>query len=257
MATAISADGSPRSNRIFGIAVVLAILGLAGAGAAVWLGLARGPVRGFATYDGLAVAKDLAFALFPIVAAVIARRQPDNRYWVLLAAAGFLDISFPTPYTAFGVSHHGSLPAAPLAAWLSTWPSFVGSATAAPGLLLFPTRPVPSRRWRWLGVLIAVNLVLSVLVGSITPGPVGSGPGAPDNPLGLTALSGPLNVVGFVVFVGATVLALVALASLLIRLRVVRGDERQQLKWFLTFVILLPLSFAIGLIFTALNVHGP
>ena len=104
--------------RIFAVAVVLAIVGVAEAGAAVWLGLARGPVRGFMPYDGIAVAKDLAFALFLVMAAVIARRQPRNRYWMLLAAAGSLDISFPSQYTAFGVSHGGSLPAIPLVAWL-------------------------------------------------------------------------------------------------------------------------------------------
>jgi hypothetical protein len=43
-----------------------------------------------------------------------------------------------------------------------------------------------------------------------------------------------------------------------IRLRAARGDERQQLKWFLALVALLPLSFAISVVFSTLNlVQGP
>ncbi len=257
MATARSVGNEPRSDHVFTIAVVLAILGVAETSAALWLGLARGPVRGFASYDGLSLAKDLAFALFPIVGAVIARRQPGNRYWVLLAIAGILDISFPTQYTAFGVSRGGWLPAIPIAAWLTVWTPFVGTATAAPGLLLFPTGRLPSRRWRLLGAAIALNIVLTFVVGAITPGPVGSGPGSPDNPLGVVALQGATNVLGYGTFILTTVLTLIALASLVIRLRLARGDERQQLKWFLAFVILLPLSFAISAVIGTLNVQSP
>src|SRR5258708_12644143 len=104
MATARSVGNEPRSDHVFTIAVVLAILGVAETSAALWLGLARGPVRGFASYDGLSLAKDLAFALFPIVGAVIARRQPCNRYWGLLAIPGLLAISSPTPYPPFSLS---------------------------------------------------------------------------------------------------------------------------------------------------------
>src|SRR5258708_13483962 len=132
MATARSVGNEPRSDHVFTIAVVLAILGVAETSAALWLGLARGPVRGFASYDGLSLAKDLAFALFPIVGAVIARRQPGNRYWVLLAIAGILHISFPTQYTAFGVRPRGWLPAIPIAAWLTALTPFWGTPTAAP-----------------------------------------------------------------------------------------------------------------------------
>jgi signal transduction histidine kinase len=258
MAAASSVEGGPHSNRIFGSAVILAILGVAEASAAVWFGLARGAVRGFEPYNGLSVGHDIAFALFLIVAAVIARRQPRNRYWVLLAAAGILNISFPAQYTAFAVSHARSLPAIPLAAWLTDWTPFVGGATAAPGLLLFPTGRLPSRRWRLVGAAIAVNVVLTFVVGAVTPGPVGSGPGSPDNPLGIVALQGlPLNVLGFGTVIATTALALIALASVVIRLRASRGDERQQLKWFLALVCLLPLSFGLSLVFYALNVQEP
>ena len=257
MATYRSAEAEPRSNRIFGIALGLAILGVAEAGAAVWLGVARGPVRGFLPYDGLAVAKDLAFAPFLIVAAVIARRQPRNRYWVLLAAAGFLNITFLYQYTAFGVSHPGMLPAIPLAAWMSDWTGPIGTATASLGLLLFPSGRLPSRKWRWLGALIALDVGIGFTVGAFYPGPVGSGPGSPDNPLGITALRDPLAVLGFGSFILTTALTLVALASLVLRLRAARGDERQQLKWFLALVCLLPLSFLLSAIFGTLNIASP
>jgi hypothetical protein len=113
----------------------------------------------------------LAFAPFVIVAAVIARRQPRNRYWMLLAAASVLNVSFPAQYTAFAAGHGGSLPAVPLAAWATTWTPFVGSATAAPGMLLSPTGRLPSRRWRWLGALIALDIVSSFSSVLSHPGP--------------------------------------------------------------------------------------
>jgi hypothetical protein len=87
MGTAKPAKRS-RSSVGFRIAVGLAVVGLGEAAGAVWLGLAHGDVKGFTVYSSGQVASDLAFAPFPVMAAVIARQQPHNRYWVLLALGG-------------------------------------------------------------------------------------------------------------------------------------------------------------------------
>jgi hypothetical protein len=65
----------------------------------------------------------------------------------------------------------------------------------------------------------------------LTPGPVSSDLAA--NPLGIQAIEGLLQLFQTIAGVAAPVLAL---ASLVLRFRRARGEERQQLKWF-TFAV--------------------
>jgi signal transduction histidine kinase len=257
MGTGTPAKGWWQSSLAFRFAVGLAVIGLGEAIGAVWLGLAHGDVKGFTLYSSGQVANDLAFAPFPVMAAVIARQQPRNRYWVLLALAGLLDISLPYQYTAFATRYPGSLPLVPFAAWLSNWTGIVGTATAALGVLWFPTGHLPSRRWRWLAALIALNIAIGFIGAGFAPGPVGTGPGSPDNPLGISALQGGLWWLDFSSYMLSIVLLLVALGSLVFRLRRATGDERQQLKWFASLVALLPVSLVVGSVYSGFNGHDP
>jgi signal transduction histidine kinase len=176
---------------------------------------------------------------------------------VLLALAGLLDISLPYQYTAFATRYPGSLPLVPLAAWLSNWTGIVGTATAALGVLWFPSGHLPSRRWRWLAALIALNIAIGFIGAGFAPGPVGTGPGSPDNPLGISALQGGLWWLDFSSYMLSIALLLVALGSLIFRLRRATGDERQQLKWFASLVALLPVSLIVGSVYSGFNGHDP
>jgi hypothetical protein len=62
------------------------------------------------------------------------------------------------------------------------------------------------------------------------PGPLGHGLGA--NPLGVAPAKGLVQVVGDASGLLFPALVVLLLASLLLRFRRARGDERQQLKWF-------------------------
>src|SRR5829696_2027039 len=106
-------------------------------------------------------------------------------------------------------------------------------------MLLFPGGRLPSRRWRivvWVTILGAAITALGVAFMPdilVTHRYV-------DNPFGVVGVIGPkLTTYGF--FEGSRVLGmtllltslLAALFSVILRLRHARGDERQQLTWFL------------------------
>ncbi len=115
-------------------------------------------------------------------------------------------------------------------------------------VLLFPTGRLLSRRWRpvaWaLGLVVGFYLTALLL----TPGPIDPGlAGNPQNPLGVESAEGPLQLVQTLTgVVAAPVLILAVQASVVVRFRRARGEERQQLKWF-TFIVAAELVLIPGL----------
>ena len=102
--------------------------------------------------------------------------------------------------------------------------------------LLFPDGQVPSRRWRPLLWLLVAAIVVNLVAFALTPGRLSSGfteiQSRVLNPIGLPlawkdTIELIAAVTGFVVFFGG----LLAAASLVLRFRRARGDERQQIKW--------------------------
>jgi two-component system, NarL family, sensor kinase len=99
-------------------------------------------------------------------------------------------------------------------------------------VLVFPTGRLPSRRWRPVLWIVAVGLALYVTSVMLKPGPAGDG--LPDNPLGVAAADqvlGPVAAASGLLF---GVFLVLVVASLVIRFRRARGEERQQLKWLAT-----------------------
>jgi len=247
-----------RSTNAFHVAFGIAVVGVLEAVMTVWLGFAHGPVMGFTPYTAAQATNDLAFALFPIVAMVIARHQPRNRYWVLLAAAGLLNIAFFAQYTAFGVRHPGVVPFASAAAWCVGWTGVVGLSTAPLGVLIFPSGRAPAGRWRWFAIAILVNMFVGFVAAAILPGPVGSGPGSPDNPLGVAGgISGLISATVYASYYFALAFLVVALVHMVFRLRHSQGDERQQLKWFALLVAILPIGLIVQTVYQAFGGNDP
>jgi hypothetical protein len=171
------------------------------------------------------------------LAQVIIARRPSNRIgWLCWAISLTFSLSFFGGKDAWAV----------LAAqdWSSAWALVPQLGTVAwlgallgllPFLiLLFPTGRLPSRRWRPVAWTTGIVVVLYLTARLLTPGPVSRG--LPANPLGVEPAEASLQLVQAIAGVAAPVLALAALATLVVRFRRARGDERQQLKWF-TFVI--------------------
>ncbi|MDQ6714032.1 MAG: histidine kinase, partial [Candidatus Dormibacteraeota bacterium] len=150
--------------------------------------------------------------------------------------------TFAQQYAIRGlVVHPGSLPGAVYFAWLERWSLwFVFPAGIALVLLLFPTGRPASARWRPL-VWLSVACALLMVVGSMfSPGDMTdalrppSGPGTDfgvQNPFGIGALGGVLDLADGIGRLGAFLIILIAAVGLVIRLVRARGDERQQLKW--------------------------
>lgn len=174
-------------------------------------------------------------AVSPITGAVIASRRPENRIGWIFCAIGLLVAMdhLSAEYAIYALL--GSTPALPggeLMAWIRSWiwPVYHGLFVFLG--LLFPTGGLPSRRWRPVAWSTALVIVLGAVFLAYTPGPV-DGLGPIQNPLGIDLLRG-IGAPAMVSIVEnvLSLLALAGAASLVIRVRYARGEERLQLKWF-------------------------
>jgi hypothetical protein len=198
---------------------------------------------------------DVAMAItFPTVGALVATRQPGNAVgWIFCAIglSGGASIFF-SEYGIYAlVTRPGSLPAGVISAWIGTWvwlPSVTLTITFL--LLLFPHGRLLSPRWRPVAWLAAAVTAAGILLIALAPWDL-LDPGVPaQNPFGIEGL----REVGLAVPVPILALGiptmLLSVVSLVIRFRRSRGEERQQLKWFvyagvlIAAVLLIPRSDA-------------
>jgi hypothetical protein len=172
---------------------------------------------------------------FPPLGALIVAQHARHRIGWLLLAAGLTQspVNFAGLYATDALqTRPGSLPAGPFMAWLSTWmwvPGYAIFLTALP--LLYPTRRLPSRRWRpvaWLASAASIGIIVPTAVVTWPfRGPRLLVEQPPDDPMvrmGL-AISGVMTVV----LLGTAVAAAV---SLVVRLGRAGSVEQQQVKWF-------------------------
>lgn len=167
------------------------------------------------------------------IAIVLASKRPDNRIgWLLLAAAITLGINaFGTAYGVHAlVAEPGSLPVGRLFAWLGGWTGLIPLMMLAFLFLLFPTGHLRSERWRPVGWLVGVSIVLTTVVVLSFATLAWTDPfGQPPSGGGATSL------IFFFLFVLPILASLVAsAAAVVVRYLGSVGDERLQLKWFAT-----------------------
>ncbi|MEJ7798763.1 MAG: histidine kinase [Solirubrobacteraceae bacterium] len=162
---------------------------------------------------------------FAIAGLLIASRRPENAIGWLLCDMAVLSalVEF-----AEGYGLHETFVAAEPAQWFASWSWVLAGGQYALVFLLFPTGRLASARWRPVAWLAIVGVLLTV---------IGSGFGhAADsvftsgaNPYAVDGIGAELiYAVGQLLFVAAL---LAAFASLVVRFRRSRDDERQQLKW--------------------------
>jgi len=205
-----------------------------------------------ATGAGAAVAFPLGFATIGLV---LGLRRPANPIGWLYAASGLvwaLVIPF-VPWVDQLVRDHRPLPLAvqlAVAAREVVWaPGRVLGITLP--FLLLPDGRLRSRRWRVVAVAAVAAVAMSVVGGSLLPGPTNNGPIPIDNPFGLGGVAGTVATVvtlaGLVVYVVSLVATLVCLV---LRFRASRGVERQQLRWVaagaaVAVIVLMPLPIPV------------
>jgi hypothetical protein len=199
---------------------------------------------------------DAALALaFPTVGAIIASRRPGNAVGWIFCAIGLCGGAsiFFAQYGIYAlVTNPDSLPAGVIATWIATWvwlPSVTLTITFL--FLLFPHGRLLSPRWRPVAWLAAAVTMAGTALLAIVPWDL-LNPGVPaQNPVGVESL-GYLGIAPpapiFLIGIPTTLLSV---ASLVLRFRRSRGEERQQLKWFVYAGVLI-----VGALFVPLLVPG-
>jgi signal transduction histidine kinase len=227
--------------------MVLAVIAGAVAGDSdgdlLYLVLTIALVGGFSTLGRLIVtrARNVLGWVFLAMGAAIALGLP---------AEGYLDAAFQEPYVA-------SLPGTPLAGVMANlFPTLM--ALAVPMLfLLFPTGSPPTHRWRWVIRLWIAGSLLSLVWSVFRPGYVYSEMDRfrIENPLGLGFLE-PLGPVLLNAGVGMVLAAaLLSIASLVVRFRRARGEERQQIKWLMLVALTAGSIFLVMIVADLLSIE--
>jgi hypothetical protein len=175
--------------------------------------------------------------VFSVVGSFLATRRPANPIGWLFVAVGLLnalqllcgDYAYTT--LAFGPER---LPYGSRAAWLSNLLQETAGFLLFFVLLLFPTGRLLSSRWRivaWVGLCAASVRIPS---DALKPGPLE--PSSPfHNPFGVDAtIIDQLSAATIWPMLAAV---LGALLSLIVRLHRSRGEERQQIKWFVATAV--------------------
>jgi signal transduction histidine kinase len=173
----------------------------------------------------------------PMIGIVLASKRPENRIGWLFLAAGLLN-----GLEDFGLSYGiralvvapGSLPAGRALTWMGSWITGIPLGLLAFLFLLFPTGNLPSPRWRPAGWFVAGSFALLWAAELVVSTRSWNDPFRPLSASPIVVLVAVLVVVSFVI----------SLAAPVVRFRGSSGDERLQLKWFVTatalvFVVML------------------
>jgi hypothetical protein len=209
---------------------------------------------GLRYYPGFAVLTGVLSLAYPTVGALIVSRLPTNPIGWIFCGLGLIYVTqrFTTAYADYAMENI-ALPWGQYAAWFSTWiGGFANPTLGVFLLLLFPGGRLPSRRWRivvWVTILGAAITALGV---AFMPGILLTHRYV-ENPFGIVGVIGPkLTTYGFFGVsrvLGMTLLltsVLAAFFSVILRLHRARGDERQQLKWFLFAAVPLTVLGSLG-----------
>jgi signal transduction histidine kinase len=195
---------------------------------------------------------NLTILLLPAIGALVASRRPDiSLGWLFLLAGLGLGVSnLGSAYAAYGlVVSPGSLPGARVAGWLQVWTWTLGVGAVPFLFLLFPTGTVPSRRWRPVAWFAVTCWVFMAGVAFIAAFFLWSNPLVQETK-DWPAAARPLGTLLTFSFFAVLLAIVLGLVSAVVRFKGSLGEERQQLKWFVTAaaffvaVLLVQLFFA-------------
>jgi signal transduction histidine kinase len=190
----------------------------------------------------LAVFTGLVSLVNPTIGALIVSRLPRNPIGWILCGVGLLYQlrHFTLAYADYALATDLGLPWGESLAWFSTWIGFAGLILAGIFLmLLFPDGRLLSRRWRIVAWAAILGATLAALADGFYPGLLATH-GYAENPLEAMGFFGS-RLTAYGSLAASKLLAsalllistLAALFSLAVRLHRARGDERQQIKWFM------------------------
>ena len=176
---------------------------------------------------------------FAVVGLLVARRRPRNPIgWILLAFVFTVLVSVNAANWAVLVFRlHHALPLGRLAVFLA--PAWIPVLVLAPlPVALFPDGEIPRGRWRWtFRAYVALAVAFLAGLGTQNFGAFTDRRVVVDHTGSLASLSAPLHGVYADLNTAAILLYGLCFATMVAyqvaRFARARGDERQQLKWFL------------------------
>jgi len=185
----------------------------------------------------------------PVIGLVIASRRRENPLgWLLLAAGlGLGAVTFSRAFALYTlVANPGSLPAGRAFAWLSNWMWTIPISLLPFLLLLFPTGRLPAGRWRPVAWFCGAVLVLLTASGLVLATTNWSRPFADVTSPGSSPVTGAATVTFFIAAFALPVALLLSFVALWRRFARSRGDERLQLKWFVTAAAFVAVTFIVS-----------
>jgi hypothetical protein len=225
------------------VSLMLTVLGL------LLLGVSRSPTgapvyAGAPVYDYWLINTVIALS-FSTVGGVIAPRLPPHNPigWIFctIGLIGGMRV-FVAEYAIVTLlaepgSPLGRLPGGEALAWVSSWLWVPHIALFLYLALLFPDGRPPSPRWQPFAWLVGVVAVVGMVAVAFWP-ETAAGFDLTNHPIGMEVATDAVNPVEIILYT----LALVAMSSLVVRLRHSKGVERQQVKWFAFAVAVLAIS---------------
>lgn len=177
---------------------------------------------------------------FSVTGALLVTQPPARRMGWLLLAVGVMSAVYTSSlsWTAHVLDGNRAAPlpadagAATATAWVASWawlPSWLVVSTVLPHVVPYG-RPLAGRVWHWSLVGAGVLGAVGVVAIALTPGPLEFFPGI-DNPLGVRAMDTVVVLLRPLVSAGLVALLVLALASVVVRVRRADGVERRQVGW--------------------------
>jgi hypothetical protein len=221
-------------------------------------------LRGLRPGAGFAVLTGVLSLAFPTVGALIASRLPTNPIGWIFCGMGLLYGAgrFTGAYADYALLENFAFPGGESAAWFTMCLWFTSLTLGVFLILLFPDGRLPSRRWRLVAWAAIFGGALVTIGFGFMPENLFLTHPYVQNPFEIVGVIGggftTYELFGASRFLGMTLLlasSLGALISPILRLHRARGNERQQIKWFLfaavsltVFLGLIELNLVIGIL---------
>jgi len=212
-------------------------------------------VRGLRPGLGFAVLTGVLSLAYPMVGALIASSLPTNPIGWLFCGMGVLYGArrFTGAYADYALLENLAFPGGEFMAWFTMCIRFASLTLGVFLILLFPDGRLPSRRWRLVAWATIFGAALVTLGFAFMPEYLFLTHPYVENPFEIVGVIGggftTYELFGVSRFIGMMLLlasTLAALISPILRLHRTRGNERQQIKWFLFAAV--PLTVFLGLI---------